>query len=65
MPGVWHFLFHGTKGLVGRYYAVCLESVCKILGADDKHMLAGKNYRRNHRFLVVMFEALWLSVLEV
>ena len=37
MPGVWHFLFHATKGLVGRYYSVGLESVCKILDADDKH----------------------------
>lgn len=24
-----------------------------------------RTYRRNHHFLVVMFEALWLSVLEV
>ena len=65
MPGVWHFLFHATKDLVGRYYFVGLESVCKILDADDKHMLAGNNYWRNHHFLVVMFEALWLSVVEI
>ena len=33
--------------------------------ADDKHMLAGNNYRCNHHFLGVMFEALWLSVVEI
>ena len=40
------------------------ESICKECGADDKHVLLGSNYRRNHHWLMVTFEALWRCVIE-
>ncbi len=64
VPGAWHLMFHASKALVERYYAVGLESVCKVLGADDNHVLAGTKFRRNDHFLMVMFEGLWLGVVE-
>ncbi|CAN0029312.1 unnamed protein product, partial [Pylaiella littoralis] len=64
VPGAWHLLLHASKALIGRYYAAGLESVCEVLGADDKHMFAAKNYRRSHHFLLVMYEGLWSGVVD-
>ena len=64
IPGGRHILLHASKALLQRYYAAGIESICKECGADDKHVLLGSNYRRNHHWLMVTFEALWRCVIE-
>ena len=64
MPGGWHIMLHASKALLQRYYAAGIESICSECDADDKHVLRGTNYRRNHHWLMVTFEALWCCVIE-
>lgn len=58
IPGRWYLMPHASKALVQRYYAAGIKSIRRQCGADDKHMVLGRNYRRNHHWLMVMCEAL-------
>ena len=62
VPGFWHILLHSAKALFQRYYLAGIQAICISCGADDKHVLGGKNYRRSHHWLVATYEGFWYCV---
>lgn len=62
--GGWHVMLHVTRAFVCLLWGAGVESIAKLLGGDDKHSAAGKTHRRNHHFLMVTFEGMWIVVVE-
>ena len=55
--GDWHLLLHSAKALLKRYWGAGIEHVANELSGDDKNAAEGRNYRRAHHHLTVMYEA--------
>ena len=61
-PGDWHILYHLAKALLKRYWGAGLELVAKALGGDDSNAAEGKNYRRVHHQLTVLYECFMIVI---